>query len=83
MILGSFSKLRPRAVSSVLTLLLLAICFLPSHIQAQAVSGSITGVILDPSGNVIPGATVKATNSATGVEHSVTTSPAGHLLSQT
>jgi hypothetical protein len=79
MILGSFSTLRPRAVSAVLTLLLLAICFLPSHIQAQAVSGSITGVILDPSGNVIPGATVKATNSATGVEHSVTTDPAGHF----
>jgi outer membrane receptor protein involved in Fe transport len=65
--------------SAAIVLLTLAFSLLPSRAFSQAVSGSITGAVLDPSGNAIPGAAVKAVNSATGVEFAVTTNEAGHF----
>ncbi len=43
-------------------------------------SGSIAGTVTDPSGAVIPGATVTATNDATRQARSVTSSDAGRFL---
>jgi hypothetical protein len=44
---------------------------------AQVYSASITGVVTDPSGAVIPGATVTATNTANGFTYPATTNSAG------
>src|SRR5580698_9276289 len=44
---------------------------------AQAGSGTITGTLIDPSGSVVPGATVSILNTSTGVTRSITTNDAG------
>ncbi len=51
-------------------LALVAACFLfqPVMLRAQAISGDLTGSVLDASGGAIPGATVIATNDATGIK---------------
>jgi len=76
-----FPKIRKQVIGTVLPLLALITSLVgltPLKVHAQAVSGSITGAVLDPSGNVIPGAKVQGTNLATGVEYSATTSQAGY-----
>jgi len=44
----------------------------------QAVSGSITGAVLDPSGAAVPKATVAVTNPATGVRLTAMTNESGY-----
>ncbi|MBI1790649.1 MAG: TonB-dependent receptor [Acidobacteria bacterium] len=44
---------------------------------AQGPVGTITGTVTDPANAVVPGATVVATNTATGVETTTTTTNAG------
>jgi len=56
--------------------LLLGAFALPSAF-AQTVTGSITGVVTDPSGAVVVGATVNALNTATGVNSTARTNSAG------
>ncbi|MBB6142485.1 hypothetical protein HNQ77_000423 [Silvibacterium bohemicum] len=47
--------------------LLAALLFLPANSQAQtATTGALTGVISDPSGAVVPGASITVTDTATG-----------------
>lgn len=58
------------------------LCFLMaafalSSATAQTVTGSITGVVKDPSGAVVVGATVTAENTATGVKTMAQTNDAG------
>jgi hypothetical protein len=50
-------------------LALLFSVFLSVSALAQSTGGRILGKIVDPSGAVIPGAAVKLTNEATGVEN--------------
>ena len=51
------------------SLLLLTLTFLaPSLVSAQTGAASLTGLVTDSSGAVVPGATVVATNQATNVE---------------
>ena len=38
-----------------------------------SITGTISGIIMDPAGAVISGATVKATNVQTGVQRTLTT----------
>jgi hypothetical protein len=61
--------------------LLLALCglavFSPVGLQAQGVTGSITGTVTDPTGAPISGATVIVTQAATNAVHRFTTSDAG------
>jgi hypothetical protein len=44
--------------------------------QAQTFRGAISGTVTDPSGAVIPNAQVKATETATGLEHNTVTTSA-------
>ena len=50
---------------------------LPSVVLAQIDTGSVVGVVRDPSGAVIPGATVTLTNTTTGVTRVVTANADG------
>jgi len=54
-------------VKETILYLLVAILVVPFTVQAE-VTGKITGVVTDPSGSVIAGATVAVTNAATGVK---------------
>jgi hypothetical protein len=57
-------------------LLLLALAALPA--AAQTTAGQITGLVSDPSGALITGATVVARNSATGVTRQTASNDAGN-----
>src|SRR5205807_3021718 len=46
-------------------------------VNAQTFRGTINGTVTDPSGGVVPNATVKATESATGIDHTTTTTSDG------
>lgn len=46
-------------------------------LRAQLTSGSIVGVVYDPSGATVANCTVTATNSGTGAVHTVTTNASG------
>src|SRR6266566_3833394 len=61
------------------SLFLFLLCFssILSTVWAQGPVGTINGSILDPGGAVVPGATVVATNIATGVESKTTSTSAG------
>jgi hypothetical protein len=48
--------------------------------NAQALYGSLTGNVTDPSGAAIPGATVEARNVGTGVTRNTTTDVRGVYL---
>src|SRR4051794_17919571 len=51
--------------------------FLTSLALGQGPVGTLNGTITDPAGSVVPGATVVATNAATGVETTTTTTSTG------
>ena len=53
---------------------LLLLAFVPSYAQQNS---EITGIVTDPSGNVIPGATVKLTENTTGYSRTASTDSAG------
>ncbi|WP_353067450.1 TonB-dependent receptor [Tunturibacter psychrotolerans] len=55
----------------------LAALFFTSGLLAQTVTGTITGVITDPSGAVVGGASVVAHNTDTNVDSRVTTNASG------
>jgi len=50
--------------------------------QAQTFRGAINGTVTDPTGAVVPDAQVKATQVATGVEHTTTTTSVGQFVFQ-
>jgi hypothetical protein len=53
--------------------LIVAACLLPAVAAAQAVTGTILGLITDSTGAIMPGATVTLTNTGTGLVRAVTT----------
>jgi hypothetical protein len=55
----------------------LAACLIPVALAAQAVTGTILGVVSDDTGAVVPGATVTLTHTATGLSRAVTTDANG------
>jgi hypothetical protein len=67
---------KTNALRGCVGILLLAMCCLSSAF-GQTVTGSITGLISDPSGAVVAGAKVTAKNVATGVETQATTNESG------
>ena len=56
--------------------LLLVLC-LPASLSAQTTFATITGTVTDPTGAVVPGVTVTATNLSTNVPTTVKTNEAG------
>jgi hypothetical protein len=58
-------------------LVAVSVWLLPSPSSAQAVTGTILGIIIDSTGAVMPGATVTLTHAGTGLVRSVTTDAAG------
>jgi len=57
--------------------LLVAVLLWGSAIAWASITGSISGIVTDPSGSVVPGASVTATNTATRVQAIVNTDGAG------
>ena len=60
--------------------LLFAMCFSATLVSAQGTGGRILGRVSDPSGAVLSGANIVATNDATGVNHSATSSDSGDYV---
>src|SRR5438445_13828594 len=64
---------------------LMASLLMASAGWAQVSRGTITGIVTDPSGAVVPGVTITITNIATGVANAVASNSSGlytvHLLS--
>jgi len=48
-----------------------------SQVNAQLISGNLTGTVLDKTGAVVPGATVEAVNTQTGVKYETKANDAG------
>ena len=46
---------------------------------AQVLTGTIAGIVTDPTGGVIPGANVTATDTETGTEHQAVTDQSGNF----
>src|SRR5580658_1045623 len=58
--------------------LLLGTLLAPGMLHAQnAVTGALTGVVIDPTGAIVPGATVKIVDTATNSTVNVTTNAEG------
>src|SRR6267378_659525 len=60
-----------------LVLAILVVLSLAAAANAQTFRGAINGTVTDPSGAVIPNAQVKATESATGIDHNTVTTSEG------
>src|SRR5438876_8884219 len=66
-----------RIPGSIVCLLFLFVC-LAKQVSGQVNTGSLTGLVTDPQGAVVPGAVVKVKNQATNVETSVTSDSSGY-----
>ncbi len=66
---------RTRAVS--VSFILMAVLLAAPLAVAQTTNASIVGIVTDPSGGAVPGATITVTNIATKVSRSVTTNEVG------
>jgi hypothetical protein len=65
-----------------LVLAILVVLFLAVAANAQTFRGAINGTVTDPSGAVVPNAAVKATETATGIDHNTVTSSDGGFAFQ-
>ena len=71
-----------RGVFTAILLAIAAIFAMPVDSFGQTFRGGINGTVTDQSGAVVPGATVEATESSTGVSHKTVTSSAGAYIFQ-
>ena len=62
------------------TLVVLGVFFLAGVTQAQTVTGSITGTVVDSSGAIVAGSKVTVTSEATGAERTLTTTENGVFI---
>jgi hypothetical protein len=60
----------------VFVFMLAAFCLLPSAFS-QSASANLSGTVVDQNGAVVPGASVKVSNTATGLQREVTTNEQG------
>jgi len=63
-----------------LSLVLGFVLLVPSHVSAQAVTGTLLGNVNDSSGAAVPGATVTARETQTNVSRSVVTNETGYYI---
>ncbi|MGA7461327.1 MAG: carboxypeptidase regulatory-like domain-containing protein [Candidatus Korobacteraceae bacterium] len=70
------SKLK-KWITGALALLVIAVVMAPSLMAQSQVSGDLTGTITDPSGAVVPNATVTLKSDATGATRSATSNASG------
>src|SRR5262245_50160644 len=61
----------------VATTVLVSVLLLSAHLFSQSSNATVSGTLEDPTGAVVPGVTVTATNIATGVVASVQSNSAG------
>jgi hypothetical protein len=61
-------------------LLLLVLLFSPGAAWGQRYSGSLTGLVTDPSGAIIPGANVTLVNVQNGFQYTAKTNATGRYL---
>src|SRR5882762_5808231 len=73
---SDFIRAARRAGPGVFVLALLS-CLLPGEVSAQAVSGTILGLVKDASGAMMPGTTVTLVNTGTGLTRTVVTDTKG------
>jgi hypothetical protein len=66
-----------RLITGMLALLVIALLIAPSLMAQSLVSGDLTGTVTDPSGAVVPNATVTLKNNATGATHNTTSTSSG------
>ena len=66
--------------SSCLFIAICALFLLVAPVYAQKITGTISGVVTDPSGAVIPGASVEITNVATGLVRNAVTNDMGEYI---
>ena len=64
-------------ITGMLALLVIALMIAPSLMAQSLVSGDVTGTVTDPSGAVVPNATVVLKNTATGATHNTTSTSSG------
>ncbi len=65
-----------------LVLAILAVLLLGVAANAQTFRGAINGTVSDPSGASVPNAAVKATETATGIDHNTVTTSEGQFSFQ-
>ncbi len=68
------------AISALFLFLFLLAASLP--MQAQTITATLEGRVLDPSGAVLPGATITAVNVGTGISRSVVSTEVGEYRIQ-
>src|SRR5579875_969298 len=66
-----------RWITGAVALLVMAMLLAPSLMAQSLVSGDVTGTITDPSGAVVPNATVTIKSNATGATRTATSNAAG------
>ena len=69
--------MKKQIFTAVLAVVAMVFFFLPMASLAQQATTSLTGVVTDPSGGVLPGASVTLTRPATGQTLTTTTNPRG------
>ena len=75
--MSSFPRIRPTAALPVL--LITVLLLLPSALFGQATTGSVTGIVADTTGAVIPHATVELTNGQTGTSRKTVSNSVGYF----
>src|SRR5258708_34900740 len=76
------SRTRHVAYALLSELILFPILCMPSPARAQAVYGSVSGIITDASGAVVPGVTVTITSVERKTSDAVTSNESGHYLKE-
>src|SRR6202020_43687 len=74
------SKRTRRSVDFRQVVLLLSLCFLPKCVYAQVTTATLSGVVADSSGAIIPGATVTVKNLATKFSRTLPSNGSGFFL---
>src|SRR4029077_2192783 len=77
-----FSRLRGKKIMKQFLVVLLSVLFLVVPANAQTFRGAINGTVTDPSGAVVPGAQIKATNKSTSIDYASESTSDGHFAFQ-